>query len=1374
MKFVFLLIENSVQSATERAAAEVTRKHGIKLDLKFWTLRQLSEGSPAWPEFEQDFKECDMFVANMVTLSHQVAGVEKIIKQYGPLKPERSIVVMNSMPSLMNMTRLGDFEFTRLLQFMKNNPVTKISGFVGSLKRLVTKDGRSEAKVETLEDDDPDEGTPRRRLKRHKAVKKGMHNGMVNLMRTLPNILKLLPGQAQDVRAYLMIMLYWVNSSPENLEEFFKFAIDHYIPSYKGPKLKSKDPVIYPRLAIFHPDAPDKTWETREDYDKWLAKAHPKQAGRPRVGIVVMRALYLAGNRRHIIELIKQLEEAGAEAVPCYAAGLDFRPTIENYFLDEDKKGNVTPTVDLVINMSGFSLVGGPAENDASAAVAQFNRVNRPLWSVISLFFQSEEDWRASRTGLNPVQAALQVAVPELDGASEPRVFAAGVERGPDKSMYPLPDEVKRLARRAARQATLSHVPNHSKKIAVVLFSFPPNKGNVGTAAYLGVFESLYRLMKRLKQEGYNVEVPANAEELRNQVVEGNSAAYGTSANLHTHLSVTDYQRHFPYWSEIEPYWGPPPGALLSDGSGMQVLGRQFGNLLVGIQPSFGYEDDPMRLLMATNASPHHGFAAFYAYLDKIWRADAVLHFGTHGAMEFMPGKQVGLSAKCWPDRLIGDLPNFYLYSVNNPSEGTIAKRRGYATIISYLSPPMETAGLYRQLIQLKDTLNVFRKALGDGYTFKARSEKTAQTDAADSGGDKEQGHLEMLIESIVEQAAAINLKPRDVDPLNEPEKYSLALYNDLLEIEERLIPSGLHIIDEAPDVAMLGDMLNSIGSFSRGKPGSDEEAQALTDLIATGLGFDLEEIREKAREDNNLLSRWEKIEHIQRQSLKILVEGLTQGHAEKSVKDAARYLHSMARVDTHASEPMFEYLAEVAETLKHNAEIKQIIRAFNGEYIEPSPGNDIVRNPEVLPTGRNIHGLDPALVPSPIARRNGERSAKAMLERAREEINLPEGQYPETIAMVLWGTDNIKSDGEGVAQALYLLGTRATTDGLGKISNVKLLTLKELGRPRIDIVCTVSGIFRDLMPNQMELIDRAVRLVAQADEPIEMNYVRKHVLEEVSKGMTFDEACARVFSNAPGQYGANVNFMVDNSSWENDDELSEAFLNRKSFAYGIKSGGENSRKLMEAALTRVELSFQNVDSAEVGITDVDHYYEYLGGVTKAVEKLTGGKKPAALVADSISSTSGGLSQGNGIKSLDEAVRLESRTKLLNPKWYESMLKYGYEGVREIETRVSNTFGWSATAGAVDNWVYSDIDQTFIADTNMRERLTEMNPYSFKGIVGRLLEANGRGFWEADASTIERLKDIYAGLEDEIEGLGEQGSGIMGANPNARTAGRNL
>lgn len=1336
LRFLFLFGESSFLAPIDEALARLEKKHSLKIQVKTWTVRQLPEGSPSWAEFEKDFANCDFFLGNMLVLNEQIDPLEKIIKKYGPLRPELPIVIMNSMPSLLGLTRLGDFEFNKFLQSLKNSPVAKVGGFINKL--------RGKGQAEQDEDYDPDENRGVMKFRPKKPIRRTGSAPLVNLVRTLPALLKVIPGGAQHIRAYLLIMLYWLNCTSENLEEFFKFVIIQYLPTkYNGPKLKYKEPIQYPTRALFHPDAPDKFFESRAEYDKWLTKARPQAAKRPKVGLIMFQMAYIAGNKRHMHDLIRQLDALGVEAVPAFSAGLDFRQAIETFFVDEDKNGQTRPNVDMLINIAGFAIAGGPAASDPEAAVTQLKRFGRPVWSTIILSYQSEDDWRTSRTGLNPFQSAMQISVPELDGAIEPRVYAADVPvpGDKDKSIHTFAAETARIAQRVAKFTNLVHKPNKDKKVAVILFSYPPNKGNIGTAAYLGVFDSVWRTLKRLKDEGYTVELPENPDELRKMLVEGNSATYGTPGNLHTHLATTDYMRLFPGWQEIEPYWGAPPGQLWSDHLGLQILGRQMGNIFIGIQPTFGYEDDPMRLLMGTNVGTHHGFAAFYTWLQKVWQADAVLHVGTHGALEFMPGKQAGLTAQCWPDRLIGDMPHYYLYCVNNPSEGSIAKRRGYATLLSYLTPAMETAGLYRQLVQLKDTINKYRRLLSEGAT----------TASADSGAPTLSAEAVALLESIVEQAHGLEFKSK-IDPQASPDEYVLTLYTDLLEVEERLIPTGLHILDEPPLPAEMSDILNSIASFSRGKANSNEEAVALTELIADSFSYNLEEIRENAEKDNEMLARWEQVTGIQREAVQLFVKYAAEGHIEKGRKEAERVLQEKARINPTKSAPMWDYLISVTEDLLQANEVRQVVRALNGEYIEPSPGSNVVQNPAVLPTGRNMHALDPNTIPTPLARRNGEKAVGQLIERARLEAGLPPGQFPETVAMILWGTDNIKSDGEGIAQTLALLGARAITDGLGKVSGVKLLSLAELGRPRLDVVVTVSGIFRDIMPNQMTLIDRAVRMAAEADEPEELNFVKKHVQADMQKGMSFYEAAVRVFSNAPGQYGANVNFAVENSAWENDNELSEMFLARKSFAYGVSANGDDARRLMESALSRVQVTFQNVDSAEMGLSDVDHYFEYLGGVTKTVEKLTG-KRPSTFVADCLSSTSGGLSQGKGIKTLEEAVRLESRTKMLNPKWYEAMLKYGFEGVREIETRLSHTFGFSATANAVDGWIYKGAYDTFIGDEEMRERLQQLNPYSLKGMVGRLLEANGRGFWDTDEATLEHLKEIYAGLEDEIEGV---------------------
>jgi magnesium chelatase subunit H len=385
--------------------------------------------------------------------------------------------------------------------------------------------------------------------------------------------------------------------------------------------------------------------------------------------------------------------------------------------------------------------------------------------------------------------------------------------------------------------------------------------------------------------------------------------------------------------------------------------------------------------------------------------------------------------------------------------------------------------------------------------------------------------------------------------------------------------------------------------------------------------------------------------------------------------------------------------------------------------------------------------------VPSDLAFVRARRVVDLLLERHLRE----QGRYPRALALVLWGLDNIKTQGEGVAQALWLLGVRPVRDSLNRVTDVEPIPLEQLARPRMDVVMTVSGIFRDLFSPTVGLLDLAVRRVAALDEPAEMNFVRRNILEQVeATTCDVEEASLRVFSNAPGNYGANVNFMITGSQWETDDALADLFVTRKSFAYGTDARGrrvegrEASRE-MNLALSRVEATYQNIDSFEIGITDVDHYFEYLGGVSKAVEKQSA-SRPAIYLSDS-------LSREAKVRSLEETVRLETRAKTLNPKWYEGMLKHGYRGVAEIENRVTNTFGWSATADAVDDWVYREVAKTFLLDEEMLERLRHLNPHSARSLVSRLLEAEGRGFWEAEEEMLNRLREIFAGLEDQIEGV---------------------
>ncbi|MBX2999275.1 MAG: magnesium chelatase subunit H, partial [Caldilineaceae bacterium] len=721
-------------------------------------------------------------------------------------------------------------------------------------------------------------------------------------------------------------------------------------------------------------------------------------------------------------------------------------------------------------------------------------------------------------------------------------------------------------------------------------------------------------------------------------------------------------------------------------------------------------ERDPMRLLMGKGASPHHGFAAFYTWIDQVYGADAVLHFGTHGALEFMPGKQTGISADCWPSRLLGALPNYYFYSVNNPSEGSIAKRRGAATLISYMAPPLQQAGLYKGLRLLKDSIDNYHRHPGDE-----------------------------LAEDIRTQAQKLGISVAVDD--SSADAYIAALGHELIQVEHRMIPMGLHVLGKAPSNGELVDILALVASFNpAAHPKTGEKLRTLPALIAEGLGLNYEVLQETIKIDSAAQEHWEHIEEIVHSAMTLFVDAPRSPKLDTRAVDG--YLHAHARIPAGLLVNLWNSLDDLRSRLIHDHEVEGLLHGLEAGYIPPSPGNDVVRNEAVAPTGRNIHALDPMRVPNAVSTTAGTKLVDQMLARLVQE----QGGLPETVAMILWGTDNLKSDGEGVAQVLALLGARALEDELGNVSDVALIPLAELNRPRIDVVMTVSGIFRDLFHHQMNLLDKAVRLAAEAPESVERNFVRKHTLAHAADlGISIHEAATRVFSNAPGAYGANINHLIESSNWENDNELSDMFMTRKSYAYSRKSGWSNQRAIMERSLATVDAAFQNIDSFEIGISDVDHYYEYLGGVSKSVETLSG-KRPPVLVADA-------FSLNDRLSSLEQMVRLESRAKLLNPKWYESMLAHGYEGVREIEHRVSNTYGWSATNDAVEGWVYQDVAGTFLLDKEMRERMARANPHATAAIARRLLEADSRGFWDADDETIEQLKEIYVDLEDRLEGI---------------------
>ncbi|MEH2301444.1 MAG: magnesium chelatase subunit H [Nostoc sp.] len=1305
IKVVYVVLESQYQSALSQAVRTINASNpNLAIEISGYLIEELRDPEN-YQEFKREIESANIFIASLIFIEDLA---QKVVAAVEPHRDHLDVsVVFPSMPEVMRLNKMGTFSLAQL----------------GQSKSAIAQFMR----------------------KRKEKSGAGFQDGMLKLLRTLPQVLKFLPmDKAQDARNFMLSFQYWLGGSPENLENFLLMLADKYV--FKGLEKQSfapstyQQPVVYPDLGIWHPLAPSMFEDVREYLNWYTARkdisSDLKDPLAPCVGLVLQRTHLVTGDDAHYVAMVQELEALGARVLPVFAGGLDFSKPVEAYFYEPNTN---TQLVDAVISLTGFALVGGPARQDHPKAIEALKRLNRPYMVALPLVFQTTEEWMDSDLGLHPIQVALQIAIPELDGAIEPIILSG--RDGTTGKAIALRDRVEAVAERALKWANLRRKPKLHKKVAITVFSFPPDKGNVGTAAYLDVFGSIYEVMKALKNNGYDLpQLPESAEALMQEVIHDAQAQYNSpELNIAYKMSVPEYEALTPYSHRLEENWGPPPGHLNSDGQNLLIYGKQFGNVFIGVQPTFGYEGDPMRLLFSRSASPHHGFAAYYTYLEQVWKADAVLHFGTHGSLEFMPGKQMGMSGDCYPDNLIGSIPNLYYYAANNPSEATIAKRRSYAETISYLTPPAENAGLYKGLKELSELIASYQTL-------------------------KDSGRGISIVNSIMDKCRIvnldkdINLPETDSKDMSADERDNIVgnVYRRLMEIESRLLPCGLHVIGKPPSAEEAIATLVNIASLDR----QEEGLQGLPGIIANSIGRNIDDIYQS--NDRGILEDVQLLQDITlatRAAVSALVQEQTDAEGRVSLVSRLNFfnmgkkepwveaLHKAGytKVDTATLKPLFEYLEFCLQQVCADNELGALLRGLEGEYILPGPGGDPIRNPDVLPTGKNIHALDPQSIPTTAAVQSAKIVVDRLLGRNKAEN---EGKWPETIACVLWGTDNIKTYGESLAQIMWMVGVRPVPDALGRVNKLELISLEELGRPRIDVVINCSGVFRDLFINQMNLLDQGVKMAAEADEPLEMNFVRKHALQQAEDmGINLRQAATRVFSNASGSYSSNINLAVENSTWDSEAELQDMYLNRKSFSFNSDNPGimDESRQIFESTLKTADATFQNLDSSEISLTDVSHYFD--SDPTKLVASLRGdGKKPASYIADTTTANA-------QVRTLSETVRLDARTKLLNPKWYEGMLSHGYEGVRELSKRLVNTTGWSATAGAVDNWIYEDTNETFIKDEEMQKRLLNLNPHSFRKIVSTLLEVNGRGYWETSEENLDRLHELYQEVEDRIEGI---------------------
>ncbi|WP_218082408.1 magnesium chelatase subunit H [Anthocerotibacter panamensis] len=1075
--------------------------------------------------------------------------------------------------------------------------------------------------------------------------------GYLGLLNLGPKLLKYIPVQkVQDLRQWLMLYSYWNAGGPENVAALFWTLAQHYLGLSVG-----EIPGVFttPDRGLVHPEAPE-YFTTPRRYLQWYRHHNPLACSWPAVGILLYRKHVISG-QPYIAQLIRHFEQRALLPIPIFINGVEGHQAVRDWlttpFEQEQRQRGILKTsalspeaaqVEAIVSTIGFPLVGGPAgsmEAGRQEEVARriLSTKNVPYIVSAPLLVQDIHSW--TRRGIGGLQSVILYALPELDGAIDPVPLGGLV----GERIYLVPERLERLTARLHAWIALRRTPCAQRRIAIVLYGFPPGFGAAGTAALLNVPQSLLRVLQALQQAGYTVgELPEDGEELIRRI---KAADEDDTTPYRVHVYALERWLGYRQIRRILRQWGALTASPIKTRHEEFLLGGvQLGNIWLGVQPPLGLQGDPMRLMFERDLTPHPQYAGFYRWLEEGFQAHAVVHFGMHGTVEWLPGMPLGNTSYCWPDLLLGHLPNLYIYAANNPSESILAKRRGYGVLLSHNVPPYGRAGLYKELITVRDLICEYRE---DPVSHNA------------------------LIEVIREQVARSGLE-RDCPQGEEPfDAYVIRLYGYLQEVENRLFSSGLHTLGQAPTEeqciaylsAYFGDRLppQTIQAVAQGKPAPDHPCLA---------------------------------EALRLKSL----------------------------------------LAQTTD------ELTNLLRGLNGEYIPPAPGGDLLRDgPGVLPTGRNIHALDPYRMPSAGALERGRAIARALLAQHIQQ----HGRYPETVAVMLWGLDVIKTRGESLGILLELVGAEPLKEGTGRIVRYALKPCTDLDHPRIDILGNLSGIFRDSFANILELLDDLFVRAAALEEPDEQNFIRKHARALVAQGVA--NPTARLFSNPPGDFGSLVNDRVIQASWESGNDLAQTWEGRNTFSYGRRDRGEARPEVLQALLSSTEHIIQEIDSVEYGITDIQEYYANTGALKRAAEQAQGQKVNASLVES--------FSPNPTPRPLEEILRLEYRSKLLNPRWAEAMANQGSGGAHEISQRMTALIGWAGTTDFQEGWVYEQASQTYALDPAMAQKLQQANPEAFRNILARMLEAHGRGYWQPDAATIEKLRALYDQSDEVLEGI---------------------
>lgn len=1093
------------------------------------------------------------------------------------------------------------------------------------------------------------------------------------------------------------------------------------------------DPVHW--CGIFHPRA-QKVYTELAEYEADFCRA-----GRPNVGVLFYRDEWVWGDLTYQSALVEEIERQGMNAVCVFSNGIPQQemgmPSLYQVFDRFFHKDGVS-FIDCFMNVTKFSMTGTGA-----MTLDYLRRWDVPVLAAYTVMTEYEE-WAQSFEGMNAMEVSISVALPEFDGVIHgvPIAYKKVLPNG-DVRYLPMFERLRRMVSKAKKWALLRRKNNGEKKIAVVFHNYPPRNSNIGSAVGLDTVESVRRLLAAMRERGYKAEhIPADGREFiavltRNatndksmlserQIAEASKLPDAAYRKFHAALPER-------MQAELSKDWGEAPGEVMEFDGSLLVPGTMNGNIFLTVQPPRGFGEDPEKIYHDPYCAPTHHYLGFYHWLRDVWQADAAVHVGTHGNLEWLPGKNAALNDTCYPDAALGDLPNIYHYHMTITGEGIQAKRRGAACLIEHLPAPQSQAGVYDELEELEKLL--------DEYAHFAVTQPE---------------NLPQLEQMLLQKAADAKLTddvPYDAGkPFGE---YAGALHNYLTDLKNMEVHVGLHILGQPPEDQLLTEYLwlltrlenggvPSLGKTLAGLYGVSyqellENSSAVYQPLQLTYGRLLDKIYDQCREIILLLQNGgfsaEAAERV------LALPWLAQ--ADASLREAVR---TVCRYISGSIYPALQLTRQ---------EMSNLLRALEGSYVEPGPsGSPGSGGADLLPTGRNFYGVDPRTLPTPAAWELG----KTLGDQAISRFIAEEGRYPESVGIVLWSGANMRSHGQCVAEFLYLMGLRPRyQSGSMRVIGLEVIPLAELQRPRIDVTARISGLFRDSMPSLITLLDEAALLAAGLDEPLELNNIRRHALADAkeleAEGATGEEAwrqaCYRIFGDAPGAYGAGVAALLEAKNWETVDDIADVYVRWGGHAYGGKTRGAYLPQLFRRRMSTIDIAVKNEDNHDTNMLSSDDYNAYHGGMIAAVRSVRG-TAPKGYAGDSTDRSRVAL------HSVQEQAKRIFRSEAVNPKFIEGMMKHGYKGAADMANMIAHSFQWDATSEVMEDWMYEKYAEKYAFDSKVQDWLREVNPWALQRMTEILLEAEQRGMWQALPETKERLQELYLSMEGELEELNDQ------------------